>query len=255
MLDFRTLQARRAPRTTSDLLFMGAVADTSHSVYSGLIRIRRGTVKSDAVQTNHNLVLDAGAHADSVPNLDIEENDVKCSHGSTVGPVDEDQRYYLESRGVEPERAEQLIVAGFFESIADQVPVPGAHDLVGRSLAAPGQGCPMTEGTGVTDRQAHDGTTVCGGGRGAREARRFDVAGHRVALVRIGDESTPSAIVAAMLITPSPKARWTPSAPSSARSIRAPSRWSPASRRPCRPRCPSRCIGWRSTARTCWWWS
>jgi len=135
MLDFRTLQDHRAPRTTSDLLFMGAVADTSHSVYSGLIRVRRGAVKSDAMQTNHNLVLDEGAHADSVPNLDIEENDVKCSHGSTVGPVDEDQRYYLESRGVEPERAEQLIVAGFFDSIADQVPIPGARDLVGRALA------------------------------------------------------------------------------------------------------------------------
>ncbi len=135
MLDFRTLQDHRAPRTTSDLLFMGAVADTSHSVYSGLIRVRRGAVKSDALQTNHNLVLDEGAHADSVPNLDIEENDVKCSHGSTVGPVDEDQRYYLESRGVEPDRAEQLIVAGFFESIADQVPVPGVRGLVGRTLA------------------------------------------------------------------------------------------------------------------------
>jgi len=135
MLDFRTLQDHRAPRTTSDLLFMGAVADTSHSVYSGLIRVRRGAVKSDAMQTNHNLVLDEGAHADSVPNLDIEENDVKCSHGSTVGPVDEDQRYYLESRGVEPDRAEQLIVAGFFDSIADQVPLPGARGLIGRALA------------------------------------------------------------------------------------------------------------------------
>ncbi|MGA2834996.1 MAG: Fe-S cluster assembly protein SufD [Acidimicrobiales bacterium] len=135
MLDFRTLQDHRAPRTTSDLLFMGAVADTSHSVYSGLIRVRRGAVKSDAMQTNHNLVLDEGAHADSVPNLDIEENDVKCSHGSTVGPVDEDQRYYLESRGVEPERAEQLIVSGFFDSIAEQVPLPGIRGLVGRALA------------------------------------------------------------------------------------------------------------------------
>jgi Fe-S cluster assembly protein SufD len=135
MLDFRTLQDHLAPRTTSDLLFMGAVAEAAHSVYSGLIRIRRGAVKSDAVQTNNNLVLDEGAHADSVPNLDIEENDVKCRHGSTVGPVDEDQRYYLESRGVEPERAEQLIVAGFFESIADQVPVPGARALIGRSLS------------------------------------------------------------------------------------------------------------------------
>jgi Fe-S cluster assembly protein SufD len=135
MLDFRTLQDHRAPRTTSVLLFMGAVADTSHSVYSGLIRVRRGAVKADAMQTNHNLVLDEGAHADSVPNLDIEENDVKCSHGSTVGPVDEDQRYYLESRGVEPGRAEQLIVAGFFDSIADQVPLAGARDLIGRALA------------------------------------------------------------------------------------------------------------------------
>lgn len=135
MLDFRTLQDHLAPRTTSDLLFMGAVAQRSHSVYSGLIRVRRGAVRSDAMQTNHNLVLDEGAHADSVPNLDIEENDVKCSHGSTVGPVDEDQRYYLESRGVEPEKAEQLIVSGFFESIADQVPIAGARSLVAHALA------------------------------------------------------------------------------------------------------------------------
>jgi Fe-S cluster assembly protein SufD len=135
MLDFRTLQDHLAPRTTSDLLFMGAVADRSHSVYSGLIRVRRGAVRSDAMQTNHNLVLDEGAHADSVPNLDIEENDVRCSHASTVGPVDEDQRYYLESRGVEPDVAERLIVAGFFENIADQVPIAGARSMIGRALA------------------------------------------------------------------------------------------------------------------------
>ncbi len=135
MLDFRTKQDHVAPRTVSDLLFMGAVADRSHSVYSGLIRIRRGAVRSDARQTNHNLVLDEGAHADSVPNLDIEENDVRCSHGSTVGPVDEDQRYYLESRGVEPDRAEQLIVAGFFRAISEQVPVAGVGPLVARALA------------------------------------------------------------------------------------------------------------------------
>jgi Fe-S cluster assembly protein SufD len=135
MLDFRTLQDHLAPKTTSDLLFMGAVADRSHSVYSGLIRVRRGAVKSDAMQTNHNLVLDEGAHADSVPNLDIEENDVKCSHGSTVGPVDEDQRYYLESRGVEPDMAERLIVSGFFEDIADQVPIAGTRPMIARALA------------------------------------------------------------------------------------------------------------------------
>ncbi len=135
MLDFRTLQDHLAPRTTSDLLFTGAVADRAHSVYSGMIRVRRGAVKADAMQTNHNLVLDEGAHADSVPNLDIEENDVRCSHGSTVGPVDEDQRYYLESRGVEPERAEQLIVAGFFRAIAEKVPIDSMRPLVSEQLA------------------------------------------------------------------------------------------------------------------------
>ncbi|MGC8463234.1 MAG: SufB/SufD family protein [Acidimicrobiales bacterium] len=134
MLDFRTMQDHAAPRTTSDLLFKGVLSGHAHSVYSGLIRIRRGAVRSDARQTNHNLVLDEGAHADSVPNLDIEENDVRCSHASTVGPVDEDQRYYLESRGIDPERAEELIVAGFFDDIADQVPVTGVDALVSRVL-------------------------------------------------------------------------------------------------------------------------
>jgi Fe-S cluster assembly protein SufD len=127
--DVRTLQDHAAPRTTSDLLCRGAVAGASRSVYSGLIRVRRGAVRTEAMQTNNNLVLDERAHADSVPNLDIEENDVRCSHASTVGPVDEDQRYYLESRGVPPERAEQLIVLGFFDDIVTRSPVP---EVVGR---------------------------------------------------------------------------------------------------------------------------
>jgi Fe-S cluster assembly protein SufD len=122
--DVRTLQDHVAPRTTSELLCQGAVAGRSRSVYSGLIRVHRGAVRSDARQTNHNLVLDEGAHADSVPNLDILENDVRCSHASTVGPIDEDQRYYIESRGVVPEIAEGLIVRGFFDAIIDRSPVP-----------------------------------------------------------------------------------------------------------------------------------
>jgi len=121
------------------------VADRSRSVYSGLIRVHRGAVRSDARQTNHNLVLDEGAHADSVPNLDILENDVKCSHASTVGPIDEDQRYYIESRGVAPEVAEGLIVRGFFDAIIDRGPVPEVtrllereiHDRLGTALGRP----------------------------------------------------------------------------------------------------------------------
>ena len=132
--DIRTLQDHVAPRTTSELLCQGAVAGTSRSVYSGLIRVHRGAVRSDARQTNHNLVLDEGAHADSVPNLDILENDVRCSHASTVGPVDEDQRYYIESRGVAPEMAEGLIVRGFFDAIIDRSPVPEVIPFLQRAV-------------------------------------------------------------------------------------------------------------------------
>jgi Fe-S cluster assembly protein SufD len=137
--DFRTLQDHHAPRTESELLFKGAVADDSRSVYSGLIHIRNGAHGARAFQTNHNLVLSEGAHADSVPNLDIEENDVRCSHASTVGPIDEDQRYYLESRGISPAVAERLIVLGFFSDLAGRAPFTGVgpwvDDAVSRRLA------------------------------------------------------------------------------------------------------------------------
>jgi len=125
--DVRTLQDHVAPRTTSDLLCKGAVAERSRSIYTGLIRVRHGAVRADAMQTNHNLVLDETAHADSVPNLDIEENDVRCSHASSVGPVSEDERYYLESRGISPDRAERLIVLGFFDAIVERAPVAAAR--------------------------------------------------------------------------------------------------------------------------------
>ncbi|HYA69025.1 MAG TPA: SufD family Fe-S cluster assembly protein [Acidimicrobiales bacterium] len=133
--DFRTLQDHHAPRTQSELLFEGAIADDARSVYSGLIRIRNGARGSDAFQTNHNLVLSEGAHADSVPNLDIEENDVRCSHASTVGPVDEEQLYYLESRGIAPAVAERLIVLGFFSAMAERAPFAGAGRLVEQTVA------------------------------------------------------------------------------------------------------------------------
>jgi Fe-S cluster assembly protein SufD len=134
MHDFRTLQDHDAPKTTSDLLFKGAVRDRARSVYSGLIRIRHGAHGSNAFQTNRNLVLSEGAHADSVPNLEIEENDVRCSHASTVGPIDEEQRYYLESRGVPPAAADRLIVAGFYGDILDRAPIPGVRAHLRRAV-------------------------------------------------------------------------------------------------------------------------
>lgn len=123
MLDFRTLQDHSAPRTRSNLLFKGAVEDTARSVYSGLVRIRESAQKSQAYQTNRNLVLTEGAGAESIPNLEIEANDVQCSHASAVGPIDEDQLYYLASRGIPPEEAERLIVLGFFDDVFDRLPV------------------------------------------------------------------------------------------------------------------------------------
>jgi Fe-S cluster assembly protein SufD len=134
MLDFRTLQDHDAPRTRSDLLFKGAVEDTARSVYSGLVRLRRPAQKSNAFQTNRNLVLTEGASAESIPNLEIEANDVRCSHASTVGPIDEDQLYYLESRGIQPQEAERLIVLGFFDDVFERLPVGALTTGLRRSV-------------------------------------------------------------------------------------------------------------------------
>ena len=128
MHDLRTVQHHAAPHTRSDLLFKGAVANKSHSVYSGLIRVEKGARGTNAFQTNRNLVLSEGAQADSVPTLEIEDNDVRCSHASTVGPIDESQLFYLESRGVPTHAAERLIALGFMEDVLERFPV---GDMVG----------------------------------------------------------------------------------------------------------------------------
>lgn len=134
--DLRTVQLHRAPRATSDLYFKGAVANRSRSVYTGLIRVEPGARGTNAYQTNRNLVLHEGAHADSVPNLEIEDNDVRCSHASAVGPVEEDQRFYLESRGVPTDAAERLIVLGFVDEVLERLPVPAAVAPLRLALAA-----------------------------------------------------------------------------------------------------------------------
>ena len=131
MHDFRTLQDHAAPKTRSNLLFKGAVQGHAQSVYTGLIKVRKDARGTDAFQTNRNLKLSEHAWAESVPNLEIETNDVRCSHASTVGPIDEEQRFYLESRGVPPGLAERLIVLGFFDEVFDRLPVPSlVPDLV-----------------------------------------------------------------------------------------------------------------------------
>jgi Fe-S cluster assembly protein SufD len=134
MLDFRTLQDHAAPHTQSDLLFKGAVEDHARSVYSGLIRIREDAPRAEAYQTNRNLVLTEGAGAESIPNLEILNSDVKCSHASAVGSIDEDQLYYLESRGVPPEEAERLFVLGDFDDVLDRLPLRALTGSLRRSI-------------------------------------------------------------------------------------------------------------------------
>jgi Fe-S cluster assembly protein SufD len=136
MHDFRTVQRHQAQKTQSDLLYKGAVANSARSVYSGLIRVEKGARGTNALQTNRNLVLHEGAHADSVPNLEIEDNDVRCSHASAVGPIAEDQRFYLESRGVPPAVADRLITLGFLGEVLEQLPLEGSAPPLRTALAA-----------------------------------------------------------------------------------------------------------------------
>jgi Fe-S cluster assembly protein SufD len=135
-LDFRTFQDHVAPDCTSNLLFKGAVGGRSRSVYTGMIRVGKEARGTNAFQTNRNIKLSEGAWAESVPNLVIENNDVRCSHASAVGPIDEEQRFYLESRGVPTDEAERLIVSGFFDEVLGRSPVPGVAPLLRSTVGA-----------------------------------------------------------------------------------------------------------------------
>ena len=126
--DFHTLQDHRAERTFSDLLYKSALADQAESIYTGLIRITKQAQKSDAYQANRNLLLSEGAKADSIPMLEIETNDVRCTHGVAVGPVDEDQLFYLMSRGLPHAEAERLIVEGFFDQVFKRIPMESLRE-------------------------------------------------------------------------------------------------------------------------------
>jgi Fe-S cluster assembly protein SufD len=134
--DHRSLQDHLAPHCTSDLLYKGALKDASRVVYSGLIHIAPGAVRSDAFQTNRNVVLSDQAKADSIPNLEIENNDVRCSHAASVGPVSDDELFYLQTRGIPREEAERLIVTGFFQEVLDRVPLEELRGTLERAIEA-----------------------------------------------------------------------------------------------------------------------
>ena len=131
-----TLQHHHADHAHSDLLFKGALRDGSTAVYSGMIRVDEGAQKTDAYQTNRNLLLDSGSDAVSIPQLEIGANDVRCSHGSTTSPVPEDQRFYLMSRGLAPEVAEHVLVTGFLHEVTSRVTLPKVAEYVERIVQA-----------------------------------------------------------------------------------------------------------------------
>lgn len=137
MHDFRTMQDHIAVRSTSHLLFKGAVKGDAHGVYTGWIKVRPGAKQADAFLANRNLVLSETARVDSVPNLEIvNENDLRnCGHASATGPIDDESRFYLESRGVPTDVAERLIVLGFFDDVIARTPVPELRPLLRQAVA------------------------------------------------------------------------------------------------------------------------
>jgi Fe-S cluster assembly protein SufD len=119
--DHQTLQDHSAPHASSNLLFKGAIDDEARSVFRGLIRVHPNAQRTDAYQTNRNLVLNDGARADTIPFLEIETAEVKCSHAGAVGRVDDEHLFYLQSRGVPTAEAKRLIVMGFLQEVLEQV--------------------------------------------------------------------------------------------------------------------------------------
>jgi Fe-S cluster assembly protein SufD len=123
--DHRSIQDHVGSNTASDLLYKGALKDRSRAIYSGNVIIRQGAHRCDAYQTNRNVLLSDRAKADSIPNLEILSNDpVRCGHAASVGPVDEDTVFYLQSRGIPYREAQRLIVTGFFQEVLDRVRLP-----------------------------------------------------------------------------------------------------------------------------------
>ena len=121
-IDLRTVQVHNGPQANSRTFYKGAVRDEAHSIYQGMIRVAHEAIGTDAYLTNNNLLLNDGARADSIPGLQISTDDVRCSHGSTTGRLEESELFYLESRGYPRQEAETVLIQGFFEEVIARAP-------------------------------------------------------------------------------------------------------------------------------------
>lgn len=135
-MDFDTFTDHIAPHTKGDVLYRGIIRDRAHTVFQGLIRVERQAQQTDSYLANHNLLLSPKARADSIPTLEIEANDVRCTHGATVGQLDEEQLFYMRSRGLPRAEAERLIVAGFVQPVLDRIPEGGLRARVTAAVHA-----------------------------------------------------------------------------------------------------------------------
>jgi Fe-S cluster assembly protein SufD len=133
-LDYDTTQEHAAPNTNSDLAFRGVLAGDATAVWRGMIRVDPGAQQTDAFQESRNLLLSAEAHADAIPGLEIEADDVRCTHAAAVAQVDRDQLFYLTSRGLDPAAAKSLIVEGFLESLVERLAEGPVRDEVSAAL-------------------------------------------------------------------------------------------------------------------------
>lgn len=141
----RTLQSHNAPHATSDLLYKGALKESSRSEYSGLIKVLKGAQATDAYQANRNLVLSEDALARSIPQLEIEANEVRCTHGATVSPVEEEHLFYLMSRGIDRITAQKLVVFGFFRDVLDRIRVEQVRDDLSNAISSKVEGSQRLE--------------------------------------------------------------------------------------------------------------
>ncbi|MBW8782259.1 MAG: Fe-S cluster assembly protein SufD [Verrucomicrobia bacterium] len=125
--DQRTLQTHASPHTSSNLLYKNVLLDTAKTIFSGLIIVEPDAQKTDAYQSNRNLMLSDTAEANSLPGLEIEANDVRCTHGSTTSRIEPEQQFYLQARGIDPTKAHELLVFGFFEEVLGKLENEDLH--------------------------------------------------------------------------------------------------------------------------------
>jgi Fe-S cluster assembly protein SufD len=133
-LDFDTTQEHAAPNTFSDLAFRGVLAAGATAVWRGMIRVDPGAQGTDAFQECRNLLLSTDAHADAIPGLEIEADDVRCTHAAAIAQIDRDQLFYLTSRGLDPANAKQLIIEGFLESLVERLAAGPVRDSISAAL-------------------------------------------------------------------------------------------------------------------------